>query len=167
MKRLIACFAAALTLTAAGAFSNRRAPGFSLSDSQYRQHDGQDYRGKVLIVDIMQTTCGVCAKLVDTLVQVKAKFGDKLGIISVVTLPDNFGTADRFAMEHKVDWPIVFDSGQMIQSYLKVTPSNPQVHFPHLFVIDKNGMIRNDFEGTGDKSLTVDGLSAEVEKLLK
>jgi len=98
---------------------------------------------------------------------VKAKFGDKLGIVSVVTLPDNFGTADRFAMEHKVDWPIVFDSGQMIQSYLKVTPSNPQVHFPHLFVIDKNGMIRNDFEGTDDKSLTVDGLSAEVEKLLK
>jgi hypothetical protein len=28
-------------------------------------------------------------------------------------------------------------------------------------------MIRNDFEGTDDKSLTVDGLSAEVEKLLK
>ena len=166
MKRLIACFAAALTLTAAGAFSNRRAPGFSLSDSQYRQHDGQDYRGKVLIVDIMQTTCGVCAKLVDTLVQVKAKFGDKLGIVSVVTLPDNFGTADRFAMEHKVDWPIVFDSGQMMASYLFVTPMNPQVHFPHLFVIDGDGMIRNDFGEEDSNSLTVSGLSAVLDRLL-
>jgi len=64
-----------------------------------------------------------------------------------------------------VTWPMVFDSGQMIASYLEVTPSNPQVHFPHLFVIDKNGMIKNDFDGTDDKSLTTDALSTEIDKL--
>jgi len=53
----------------------------------------------------------------------------------------------------------------MIASYLEVTPSNPQVHFPHLFVIDKNGMIKNDFDGTDDKSLTADALSTEIDKL--
>jgi peroxiredoxin len=165
MKKLIALFAVTLTLTAAGQFSNRRAPGFSLSDSHYRQHDPQDYRGKVLLVDIMQTTCQVCTKLVDVLVQLKAKYGEQLGIISVVTLPDNFGTTDVFTAAHKLSWPLVFDSGQMIASYLQVTPSNPQVHFPHLFVIDKNGMIKNDFEGTDDKFLTLDALSAEIDKL--
>jgi hypothetical protein len=60
----------------------------------------------------------------------------------------------------------VFDSGQMIASYLEVTPSNPQVHFPHLFVIDAQGMIRNDYEGTDDKALTVDGLSGVLDHLL-
>ena len=54
----------------------------------------------------------------------------------------------------------------MIASYMEVTPSNPQVHFPHLFVIDGAGMIRNDFEGTDDKSLTVDGLSGVLDRLL-
>jgi peroxiredoxin len=167
MKRILIALAAAMTLFAAGDYSNRRAPGFSLADSHYQQHDPQDYRGKVLIVDIMSTQCQTCLRLADLLVQVKAKYGDKLGIISVVTLPDNQNTADRFAKEHKVTWPVVFDSGQMISSYLRVTPSNPQVHFPHLFLIDRDGQIRNDFDGTEDGAMNVDRLSAEVDKLLK
>lgn len=166
MKKFFGLFAIALTLTAAGQFSNRRAPGFSLADSHYRQHDPQDYRGKVLLVDIMQTGCGTCIKLVDVLSQLKVKYGEKLGIISVVTMPDNFATAEAFIGAHKLTWPMVFDSGQVIASYLEVTPSNPQVHFPHLFVIDKNGMIKNDFDGTDDKFLTADALSVEIAKLL-
>lgn len=166
-KPLLITLAAALSLLAAGDYSNRRAPGFSLADSHYQQHDPQDYRGKVLIVDIMSTQCQVCLRVADVLVQTKAKYGDKLGIISVLTLPDNQNTADAFARTHAITWPLVFDSGQMIASYLRVTPSNPQVHFPHLFLIDKQGYIENDFDGTNDKSLTLDGLSAEIDKLLK
>jgi peroxiredoxin len=167
MRPFVLTLVGAVVLLAAGDYSNRRAPGFSLADSHYQQHDPQDYRGKVLIVDIMSTQCMTCLKLADMLVAVKAKFGDRIGILSVVTLPDNQGTADRFAKDHKVTWPIVFDSGQMITSYLRVTPTNPQVHFPHLFLIDGEGMIRNDFDGTEDKMMSVESLSAEVEKLLK
>ena len=156
-----------MMLFAAGEYSNRRAPGFSLADSRFEQHDPQDYRGKVLIIDFMQTTCGVCMKLADALVQVKAKYGEKLAILSIMTLPDNFETVDKFAAEHKIPWPMLFDSGQVMMSYLKVTPANPQVHFPHLFIVDGNGTIRNDFEGSEDKALTVAGISAEVDKLMK
>jgi len=166
MTMKLLCFVAAASLAwAAGDYSNRRAPGFSLADSHYQQHDPQDYRGRVLLVDIMTTTCPNCMKLADVLVEVKAKYADKIGIISVLTLPDNFQTADRFAAAHKITWPMVFDSGQMIASYLRVTPENPQVHFPHLFVIDGNGTIRNDFDGTEDKALTVESLSAEIDRL--
>ena len=49
-------------------YSNRRAPGFSLPDSAFEQHDPQDYRGKVLLVDVMLTTCPICNQLADTLV---------------------------------------------------------------------------------------------------
>ena len=167
MKVIIAALAAAATLFAAGDYSNRRAPGFSLSDSHYQQHDPQDFHGKVLIIDVMSTGCPICIRLVDELVRVKAKFGDKLAIISVVTAPDSFQTTDKFAAEHKVTWPVVFDMGQMIASYLKVTPQRPQVHFPHLFVIDGNGTIRNDFDEVEGQTLTVERISAEVEKLLK
>jgi peroxiredoxin len=167
MKTILIALAAVMSLAAAGDYSHGRAPGFSLADSHYQQHDPQDYRGKVLIVDIMSTQCQTCLRLADLLVQVKAKYGDKLGVISVVTLPDNQNTADRFARDHKVTWPIVFDSGQMITSYLRVTPTNPQVHFPHLFLIDKEGTIRNDFDGTEDKAMTMEGLSPEIDKLLK
>jgi peroxiredoxin len=167
MKTPLLILVTALALLGAGDYSNRRAPGFSLADSHYQQHDPQDYRGKVLIVDIMTTRCDKCLRLADMLVQVKAKFGDRLGIISVVTLPDNHDTVTRFGKDHGITWPIVLDSGQMIASYLRVTPSNPEVHFPHLFLIDGDGMIRNDFDGTEDKLMTVESMSAEVEKLLK
>jgi peroxiredoxin len=165
MKATIALLAAGALAWGAGDYSNRRAPGFSLADSHYQQHDPQDYRGKVLLIDIMITTCPNCMRLADVLVQVKAKYGDKIGILSVLTLPDDFQAADRFAAAHRITWPMVFDSGQMIASYLKVTPENPQVHFPHLFVIDGNGTIRNDFDGTEDKALTLEGLSAEIDKI--
>src|SRR5438477_11286833 len=92
----------ALSLFAAGAYSNRRAPGCSLMDSHFEQHDPQDYRGKVLLVEFMQTTCPECNNLADTLVQVKSKYGDRIAILSVVTLPDNFQTADKFTTAHKL-----------------------------------------------------------------
>ena len=164
MKILIALLAVTMLSPAAGLFSDRRAPGFSLADSKFRQHDPQDYRGKVVLVDIMLTSCPTCSKLADTLVAVKKKYGEKIAIISVVTLPDNFAAADAFAAQHGITWPIVFDSGQMIASYLEVTPSNPRVEFPHLFVIDGAGMIRSDFGESDGNSLTADGISAAIDK---
>jgi peroxiredoxin len=163
MKLTVLVLTTALALFAAGEYSNRRAPGFSLADSKFQQHDPQDYKGKVLIVEFMQTTCQICMRLTDSLIQVKAKYGSKIGILSVTTLPDSFQTADKYAAEHKVPWPILFDSGQVMMSYLKVTPANPKVNFPHLFIIDGTGTIREDFEGAEDAEM----ISAEIDKLLK
>jgi peroxiredoxin len=153
----------AFSLFAAGEFSNRRAPGFSLTDSHFQQHDPQDYKGKVLVLDFMQTQCNVCMRLADMLVQVKSKYGDKIAVLSIMTLPDTFETADKFASAHKIPWPMLFDSGQVMMSYLKATPANPTVHFPHLFIVDGDGTIRYDFEGLEDSG----EISAEIDKLLK
>jgi len=157
---------AVLSLFAAGDYSNRRAPGFSLMDSHYRQHDPQDYRGKVVLIDFMLTTCPVCNKLADTLVQVQSKYGDKAVVLSIVALPDNFQTVAAFVAEHKIPWPVLFDSGQVMMSYMRLTPGNMNMHFPHLFIVDGNGTIRDDFDGTDDSSLTAAHLSAEIDNLL-
>lgn len=171
MKRtiltLLATLLGATSLFAAGELSNRRAPGFSLMDSNFTQHDLRDYEGKVVIIDFMQTTCPVCMKVADLLVSVKEKYGDRIGVISVVTLPDNFKTADAFAAGHELNWPILFDSGQMMMSYMKMRPDgNMNVHFPHLFIVDGAGMIRNDFDGSEEPAASVASLSAQIEKAL-
>jgi peroxiredoxin len=165
MKLPVILLTCALTVFAAGEYSNRRAPGFSLSDSHFQPHDTQDYRGKVLLVDFIQTTCGICQHLTDILLKVKMNYGDKIGIMSIMTLPDNYGTVDKFASERKIPWPMLFDSGQVMMSYLKITPANPKVEFPHLFIIDKVGTIRDDYNGNDDLSLGT--IAAAVEKLLK
>jgi peroxiredoxin len=167
MKLPVILLTCALTIFAAGEYSNRRAPGFSLADSHFQQHDPQDYRGKVLIVDFIQTTCPVCQHLTDVLLQVKAQYGGKIAIMSIMTLPDNYQTVDKFASERKIPWPMLFDSGQVMMSYLKVTPANPKVEFPHMFLIDKVGTIRNDYTADDDKNLTLASISADIDKLLK
>jgi peroxiredoxin len=156
---LIGC----LTLFAADEYSNRRAPGFSLYDSHFVQHDPQDYRGKVLILDFMLTTCPVCNKLGNSLLLLKTKYGDKIAVMSILTLPDTFDTVNQFAAQNHIPWPMLFDSGQVMMSYLKVTPTNPKVDFPHLFIIDGSGTIRYDFEGNED----LDAIAMKIDSLLK
>jgi peroxiredoxin len=168
MKTLAITLLAALTLWAGGTHSNRRAPGFSLMDTHFEQHDMQDYLGKVVLVDFMKTDCPVCNQLADTLVVLNGRYGDKLAVLSIVTLPDSFDLADKFAAQHKSKWPILFDSGQVMMSWLQMKPTgNMNIHFPHIFVVDRFGAIRNDFDGAETPALTVGALSSEIDKLLK
>jgi peroxiredoxin len=130
-------------------FAWRRAPGFSLPDLAQKQHDLADYRGKVVVLDIMKTDCPKCQEITPLLEQVKTKYGaDKVQVLSVVTMPDNLQSVKAYAAKFKVTSPMLFDCGQMIASYLKVGPSNPSIHLPTVFVIDKNGFIRTQIDDT-------------------
>ena len=145
MRILIAFAVCATSLFAqAGALSNRRAPGFALPDGQFRFHDLQDYRGKVLIIDFMQTKCPHCATLSGILEKVKAKYAGKVAVLAVVTPPDDQAAVAKFIAGHALSYPIVFDCGQMAGSYLAVK-GNTQIDLPHIFLIDQQGKIRDDY----------------------
>ena len=168
MRRLLPLALAALPLFAAGELSNRRAPGFSLPDAKVKQHDLADYRGKVVLLEIMLTNCPHCAKFATILEEVARKYAGRVQVLSIVNPPDNDVTVGRFAAQHKVSYPILFDCGQVAGSYMMATPRKPSFDIPHLFLIDATGQIRNDF---GYSVLTrgiFEGrdLFAEVDKLL-
>jgi thiol-disulfide isomerase/thioredoxin len=160
----------ASVLSASGELSNRRAPGFALPDPDYNHfYDLQDYRGKVVLIDIMTTTCPHCMLLSSTLEKVKDKYGDKIAILSVVLPPDNRDTVAKYKEVHHVTIPIVCDMGQMAISYMNAKPGMAHMDVPHLFVIDRQGTIKNDFTyGDQDKAVFEGtGLFAEIDKLLK
>jgi peroxiredoxin len=126
MRYFFGLLASAALLFASGELSGRRAPGFSLPDLRLAQHDLQDYRGKIVILDIIQTTCPHCAKLTDLLEKLHAKYGEKVAVLSITLPPDTQATVAKFAAEHKVTAPLLFDCGQVSVSYLKATPQNPK-----------------------------------------
>jgi peroxiredoxin len=169
MRTLLLSLLVACGLFGAGELSNRRAPGFSLMDLRSVQHDPQDYRGKVVIVEFMQTTCPHCQKFTGILEQAKAKYKDQLVVMSIVTNPDSGQTMQKYIADYKLTTPILWDSGQVMASYMKLNPSNPSMSFPHVFVIDRNGMIRNDY-GYGTATATVfettGPMFTEIDKLL-
>jgi peroxiredoxin len=159
---------ASLPAFASGALSGRRAPGFSLPDSSLQQHDLYDYRGKVVLLEIMQTSCPSCRALTAELERIKAMYGDKVVVLSVVNPPDNMNTVRAYIKGQGVTGPMLFDSGQMAASYLKVTPQNPRIHLPHVFLIDREGMIRNDWGEQEAVEAAAKGstLEAEIDRLL-
>jgi peroxiredoxin len=171
MKSILVIALASSALFAANEYSGRRAPSFSLPDVNMRQHDILDYRGKVLIVEFMQTKCDKCQSLTKSLEgRVKPKFGDNIAILSIVVPPDTFDDVKKYINVFKVSSPILFDMGQVAGSYVKASPQRPAMYFPHLFLIDQKGEIRGDWQWTAPglypDVLSGDRLITEIEKLL-
>jgi len=169
MRLIAAVLALFLTpLWGAGELSNRRAPGFSLPDAKIRQHDLADYRGKVVLLEIMLTNCPHCSKFAVILEEVSRKYAGRVQVLSIVNPPDTTATVSKFMADHKVTYPLLFDCGQVAGSYMRATPQKPSFDIPHLFVIDHNGQIRNDFGyGTFTRPIFEGrALFDEVEKIL-
>jgi len=168
MRYLIGLLASAALLFGSGELSGRRAPGFSLPDIHAQQHDLQDYRGKIVLLDVIQTNCPHCARLADILERVHGKYAGKVVVLTLAIPRDTQATVAKFIEDHKVSTPILFDCGQVAASYLKVTPQNPTVNVPHLFMIDGQGMIRNDYGYDFDTKniFEGDGLDIEIDRLL-
>jgi len=163
VSRLAILLAAALTLSAQGLI-NRRAPSFSLPDSNLQQHDLLDYRGSWLLLDFMKTDCPVCKQLSVKLEGLKKKYGVKVAVLSIViTPPETQATIAKYVAETKTTTPIVFDSSQVAISYFKATPQNPAFDTPHLFAINPAGMIVKDWGQGGVES---PGLPGELDQLI-
>lgn len=143
-----ALFALAFALLLPAQFENRRAPGFSLPEVMtQKQVDLMDLRGKYVMIEFMRTDCPRCKNLSLALEKVKSKFAGKLQILNVVTQPDNQRTVAAYINEVKLTSPVLYDCGQMMVSYLRLSPQNPSVHLPTVILIDKAGMIRREIKG--------------------
>jgi peroxiredoxin len=167
--RLISLLLAATSCFATGEFSGRRAPSFALPDTNINLYDILDYRGKVLLLEFISANCPHCRDVAPVYEKVKAKYGAKVAILSVVTYPpDDQTTVAKYIQDTQTTVPVLFDCGQVTRAYLKVTPKDSQREFPHLFLIDAAGMIRNDFIwGPDTKEVFAGpGLFAEIDKLL-
>ena len=162
MRTVISTLLCAMALLAAE--PPRRSPGFSLPDLKAEQHDLADYRGKVVILEFMQTTCPHCAAFADVLDKVQQKFGGKVGILAVVNPPDNQQTVAAYILGHKIAYPILFDCGQVAYSYVRAV----QFDLPQVYVIDAGGTIQRHYEYS---ALTRDifeggGLIPELDRVL-
>jgi peroxiredoxin len=166
-KTLLLLTISALSLLA-GPPTGKRVASFTLPDATGRYYDVLDYRGKPLLIDIMKTDCPHCAVFTKTLERVKAKYGDRITIFSVVNPPDNANTVSSFIARYKVTSPVLFDFGQATAAMLKITPQNPSISLPHLLVIDANGIVVSDwpYSETQKALFEGDGLFAVIDKLL-
>jgi peroxiredoxin len=166
---VIAVLVLICSAASAGPLSNRRAPGFALPDVNFNYHDLYDYRGKVVLLEIMRTDCPVCNVFPRVLEKIRARFGAKVQVLTIVIPPDNTQTVGQFIARHNIKTPILFDMGQATASYMKATPQTSAIPLPQLFVIDATGWIRSDYVyGGGTEPIFENGdpLIQEIETIL-
>jgi len=163
LKFTAALLCAALTL-AGQSLSGRRAPSFALPDSTLKSHDILDSRGHWLLLDFMKTDCPHCKELSKKLEGLKARYGAKVEILSIlIAPPETTGTVAKYVAENKITSAFLFDQGQVAVTYFRATPQNPAFDTPHLFAIDPNGMIVRDWNQLG---VEAPGFLAELDQLL-
>src|SRR5450432_379789 len=103
MRKAIITLLCAAALLGAQA---RRAPGFCLIDSTGQWHDLADYRGKLVILEFMQTTCPHCAVFGNVLKEAQQKYGEKIAVLAMVTAPDSPATMVQYVKAQKVTYPV-------------------------------------------------------------
>jgi cytochrome c biogenesis protein CcmG/thiol:disulfide interchange protein DsbE len=163
MKKIVAALFCGIVLFAAGPL--RRAPGFCLIDTSGQWQDLADYRGKIVLVEFMQTSCPHCAAFSTVLNGLKLKYADRLAVLAIANPPvDTVQTMMQFVKDHKLVYPLLLDQGQVAYSYVR----SPSVDLPTVYLIDGSGMIRNSWQ---NGPLTKDifegaGLAREIDKLL-
>jgi peroxiredoxin len=149
----------------AGESAGRRAPGFALPDAKMNFLDLADSRGKIVLLEFTQTDCAHCAAFAPILNQVQQKYAGKVEILAVVnSMHDNANKVAAYVAGHQITYPVLFDSGQMEYSYVR----KGTVDNPCLYLIDGNGVIRNDWSYGPFTRDVFEGkaLFAEIDRLL-
>jgi peroxiredoxin len=160
--RLIALLLAACAVAPAQA--PRKAPSFTLPDVNRTLHDITDHRGKVVVLEIMQTTCPHCAAFSKVLEQIHKQYAGRVQVLAIVNPPDGPETMQQYIKTNKVTFPLLFDSGQVAYTYV-LTGS---ISLPRVWIIDRNGMIAKDTSYTAQTKDFFEkrGIFAEIDKVL-
>ena len=140
MRTILATLICVSALVAADA--SRPAQRFLLPDVKGHDHDFNEYRGKVVVLEFMQTACPHCGAFTSVLKEAQQRYGDRVAIVSLVNPPDTPTTVSNFIAAHQINYPILLDAGRVAYAYIR----RPAFDIPYLFLIDAGGTIRQEFE---------------------
>ncbi len=136
------------------------APDFTLKDVADNELRLSDYKGKVVILNFWATWCGPCRFETPWLVELREQYhkrGFEIIGVSVDSL-DEYDPAEvaAFIKEHKVSYPIVMATKEMVSAF------GPVTGLPTTLVIDRQGKIRYRHRGL----ISFDDLKEKVAHLL-
>ena len=145
----------------------RQAPDFSIQMSNGKTIKVSDYRGKVLCLGFILTTCPHCQKTTQLLENVYKDLGPKGFEVVEAVINDNPDVAS-FVSQFKVPWPVGTAGVFAAIDYIR-WPRNKVPQVPFLVFIDRQGVIRAQYTGV-DQGFMSDqqeqNMRDEVTKLL-
>jgi peroxiredoxin len=146
----------------------RKSPEFTIMTPAGKQVLISSYRGKVLVLPFMFTTCPHCQHEAQMLTKIQQDFGPRgLQVLGTVFNDANGPMATQFMQEFGIGFPVGYASRDSVISYLNIPVMDRWV-VPQVAVIDRKGNIVAQTASTGTPELQDEGyIRALVDKLLK
>ena len=132
-----------------------KAPDFSFSDINGKNHLLSDFRGKIVLLDFWGTWCAPCVAEAPELAEVYNKFKDKGFEIVSFAKEEKVETIQNFIKKREMNWT----HSQLQEGISKLYRIDG---FPTYFLIDKDGkIISNDLRAGDEMYKKVEELLAE------
>nr|WP_307726385.1 TlpA disulfide reductase family protein [Trichlorobacter sp.] len=134
---------------------NQPAPAFKTFSIKGQPISTEGLKGSVVLLDFWATWCPPCRESIPHLAELHRKYG-KQGLVVVGMSVDEGGerTVKEYAERNAIPYQIVMASGKISSDYGVRA-------LPVLYVIDKNGLVREQVMGFSDQAGKV------IENLIK
>jgi len=135
---------------ATGPTAGDKAPDIVLTDTQGILHNlsKDDYGHHYIFLEFFSTQCAHCHNLATPLMWLYANYSDQMVFYSIAG--DSIEDIQQWQEEHGATWPHLSDPND--ETFTKFIPDVMQQGVPHMYLIDKNGYIRDDFSGDQNTS---------------
>ncbi len=136
-------------LTSATAFAGgpipRPAPDLSWTGSDGKKLSLAQFKGKVVALEIMSTTCSHCQDCAVILQKLTAEFGAK-GFQAVAMSINDDANLPQFIKQFNISFPVGKGTRESALMALQHSVMS-QFYFPGLLLIDRNGVIQAQYTG--------------------
>jgi cytochrome c biogenesis protein CcmG, thiol:disulfide interchange protein DsbE len=129
------------------------APDFSLPDLSGQTISLEQYRGSVVLLDFWATWCPPCKMTVPVLINLQERYKNKGFVILGISVDDPQLIADKdllyFKKMTRINYPLLRFNQKLMEDYF----SGEQMAVPTMFIIDRNGRIRDKIVGFQPEAL--------------
>jgi thiol-disulfide isomerase/thioredoxin len=128
------------------------------------------YRGKVVLVAFMSTTCPHCQQLTRELTLINKEYEARgVQILGCVFNPNANLLVSQFIASFQPSFPVGFSDNNTVTAYFGRSPNDPTPFYvPHLLFVDRTGHVQGDYAGESDFMKAPDAnIRAQLDKMLK
>lgn len=156
-------------LAAADTSPIRKAPDLSFMIPGQGQKQLSDYRGKVVALEFIFTTCPHCQAASKLMTKLQSEYGNRgLQVIDVAINPNADLLVENFAKDFQVNFPVGWATAQQMQKFMGFGDARYVV--PQLVLIDRKGYIHYQTPAlSGDdwvKLMSEQAIRQHIEELL-
>jgi len=139
--------AALAVFSVAAADVPRPAPDFTVNMANGKPIKLSDYKGKVLVVEILLTTCSHCQRASQGINKVQRELGAQ-GMQSIGVAVNEMAQmlVEDYTKQFNLDFPVGWSTREPVVQLLQ-HPVMMKMSFPNVLIIDRNGQIRHQFPG--------------------